>query len=175
MDELPNKQTVNDLRTIINEGLDKMGIHTAYDFSPLLQDLVIYITEHDQKLVQQVRGVGEAGQVSDGYHTFNELYDHRIALFIALMKSHPEISWRANNHADGSSYEGWFIAGMHLPTGDISYHLPDDKWTLLDGVGIATTNRAPEWDGHTPADVVRRLNEWSAMHTKAAISRNVAR
>jgi hypothetical protein len=98
---------------------------------------------------------------SDGYHTFKELYDHRIALFIALMKSHPDISWRANNHEDGSMFEGWFVAGMHLPTGDISYHLPQSDWMKLDGVGIATSNKSPEWDGHTPADVVKRLMQWA--------------
>lgn len=102
----------------------------------------------------------DSGEVSDGYHTFNELYDHRCHLFVALMCSNPEISWRANSHEDGTMYEGWFIAGMHLPTGDISYHLPVDMWELLDGKGVETTNKAPKWDGHTPADVVKVLNDW---------------
>lgn len=101
------------------------------------------------------------GETSDGYHTFNELYEHRHALFIALMRSHPEISWRANNHHDGSGMDGWFIAGMRLPTGDISYHLPNLHWTSLDGRGIPTSNRAPyEWDGHKSDDVVKRLFGW---------------
>lgn len=102
---------------------------------------------------------GVNGATSDGYHTFNELYDHRIALFIALMKAHPEISWRAMQHADGSRMDGWFIAGMHLPSGDISYHLPETDWDKLLGVGEART-KAPEWDGHTPADVVIRLQNF---------------
>lgn len=100
----------------------------------------------------------DRGNLSDGYHTFNELYAHRIALFIALAKSHAYISWKAIKHADGTSMDGWFIAGMHLPTGDISYHLPDSEWDRLDMVEPLT--KAPEWDGHTPADVVKRLNEW---------------
>ena len=101
------------------------------------------------------------GDISDGYHTFNELYEHRIALFTALMKCNPKISWRANNHEDGTMYDGWFIAGMHLPTGDISYHLPVDQWQTLDYADIATTNKAPKWDGHTPRDVVNRLILWA--------------
>lgn len=105
----------------------------------------------------------DCGNISDGYHTFNELYDHRCALFIALMRSNPEISWRANNHDDGSSFDGWFIAGMHLPSGDITYHLPIDKWNLLDNKCIQTSLRAPKWDGHTPADVVERLLKWSLL------------
>lgn len=102
----------------------------------------------------------DTGTASDGYHTFDELYEHRCHLFVALMRSNPEISWRANNHADGTMFDGWFVAGMHLPTGDITYHLPVGMWYLLDGVGIATSNKAPEWDGHTAVDTVKRLAEW---------------
>jgi hypothetical protein len=102
--------------------------------------------------------VGEITEnTSDGYHTFKELYAHRIALFIALAKSHADISWKAIKHDDGSSLEGWFIAGMHLPTGDISYHLPDNEWDRLD---VEALTNAPKWDGHTSDDVVQRINEW---------------
>lgn len=100
----------------------------------------------------------DIGEVSDGYHTFNELYDHRIALFIVLMLSHPELSWRSEMHADGSKMEGWFIAGMHLPTGDITYHLPMKYFYSMPGIKIL--DQAPEWDGHTPDDVVKRLRDW---------------
>lgn len=101
-----------------------------------------------------------AGNASDGYHTFDELYSHRHHLFVALLRSNPKISWRANNHEDGSMYDGWFVAGMRLPTGGISYHLPVVMWEMLDGGGIETSNNAPKWDGHTAADVVRRLAAW---------------
>lgn len=102
----------------------------------------------------------DKGNISDGYHTFNELYDHRCHLFIALMRSNPAISWRANNHSDGSNYTDWFVAGMHLPTGDISYHLPNWMWEMLDRCGIKTSLRAPEFDGHSSSDVVKRLAKW---------------
>ena len=102
----------------------------------------------------------DAGEVSDGHHTFNELYQHRHMLFIALMHCYPEISWRAPEHADGSVYNEWFIAGMHLPTGDISYHLPAWLWPMLDLSGIETMDKAPEWDGYTPNDVLERLWNW---------------
>jgi len=108
-----------------------------------------------------IDGKENTGKISDGYHTFDELYDHRIALFIALMRCNPKISWRANNHEDGSNLEGWFIAGMHLPSGDISYHLPNDKWKQLDNTGIQTMNNGPIWDGHTPKDVIDRLAKFN--------------
>ena len=102
---------------------------------------------------------GETSEVSDGYHTFGELYEHRCTLFVALMKTNPEISWRAENNDDGSNFEGWFVAGMHLPTGDISYHIPMKMWDLLDN--IKTTINAPKFDGHTSNDVVDRLHKWA--------------
>jgi len=100
------------------------------------------------------------GQVSDGYHTFDELYEHRCLLFIAVMKAHPALAWRARAHADGSRLEGWWIGGLDLPSGRITYHLPDRLWSLLDNAAVATRERAPEWDGHTSADVLDRLGRW---------------
>src|SRR5574343_1157886 len=103
---------------------------------------------------------GETGQVSDGFHTFDELYEHRCQLFAALMHCRRDISWKAGYHSDGTMFDGWFIAGMDLPTGRITYHLPATMWNLL---GVPSYERAPEWDGHTPQDVVSRLNEWNGM------------
>lgn len=99
-------------------------------------------------------------EVSDGYHTFGELYEHRCLLFVALMKAHPKMAWRSRLHHDGSGEPGWWIGGLHLPTGDISYHLPDWAWPLLDGSGVTTLERAPKWDGHTSTDVLQRLRAW---------------
>ncbi len=97
---------------------------------------------------------------SDGYHTFGELYDHRCLLFAALMKAHPTLAWRSHLHEDGAGEAGWWIGGLHLPAGDISYHLPDSLWALLDDSGVETLDRAPKWDGHTSVEVILRLRQW---------------
>lgn len=106
----------------------------------------------------------ETGQISDGFHTFDELYEHRAALFIALMRFRPHCAWYADEHEDGSMFEGFFIAGMMLPTGQITYHLKIDPWRrLLEGQMLAKVphlERAPAWDGHIPAEVVERLTKW---------------
>ena len=96
---------------------------------------------------------------SDGYHTMQELYHHRFLLFMALCQQMSNIAWRANNHDDGTCYTGYFIAGIDLPAGTITYHLPDKYWEFLDNCGIKTTNKAPKWDGHTSEDVLTRLKE----------------
>ena len=91
--------------------------------------------------------------VSDGYHTFKELYEHRHALFIALL-SVIDNAWKSLKHHDGSSFEGYFIAGIELNGKMISYHLPNELWAYVHATPL---DFAPEWDGHTPADVVERL------------------
>ena len=109
---------------------------------------------------------GESMDAQDGYHTFTELYDHRIALFIALCKNMYDILaiespgkylvWKAKIHSDGSAYDGWFIMGIGTEKGkQISYHLPLKEWETTEFAEIL--DKAPEWDGHTPADVIARL------------------
>ena len=100
------------------------------------------------------------GEVSDGYHTFDELYEHRCTLFLALMKAHAPLAWISTKHHDGSEWEGWFIAGMRLPTGDVTYHLPAGMWSLACETGADVLTRGHEWDGHTSADVVKRIQAW---------------
>jgi len=108
--------------------------------------------------------VGEkvTGETSDGYHTFDELYEHRMALTAALCKAYGTAkTWRSKYHAaDGEPmFEGFFIVGIELPTGTITYHYKLEHWDLFDNV--PEWGAAPGWDGHTPADVVGRLNQWS--------------
>jgi len=102
----------------------------------------------------------------DGYHTFGELYDHRITLYIALCRHKHELLalenpgkhkvWRSKLHANGSGYEGWYIMGIGTKPGEqITYHLPEKTWA--DTEFADTLERAPEWDGHTPDDVLKRL------------------
>lgn len=107
--------------------------------------------------------------ISDGYHTFGELYEHRITLFIALAKRleclpgdyiaplHSQV-WRSLKHSDGSSFEGWFVLGIGKDKGhQITYHLPINKW---DECNFAKTLEvAPDFDGHNASDVLQRIKK----------------
>lgn len=105
----------------------------------------------------------------DGYHTFDELYDHRITLFIALCRAYAEWidaeglstiphSWRSKLHSDGTNFDGWFILGLKEDKGEqITYHLPLLRWD--ETCFAETLDRAPEFDGHTPDDVLERLKK----------------
>lgn len=106
----------------------------------------------------------ETGSISDGFHTFDELYDHRTALFAALCRSNRHLAWRSRRHHQGGDpmYPGYFIAGIGVTPGtQITYHVRDTAWDLF--YGVPERDHAPTWDGHTPADVVARLNGWKGV------------
>jgi hypothetical protein len=97
----------------------------------------------------------ERGQVRDNYHSFNELYAHRCTIFAALCSMHPA-AWKSRLHSDGSSFPGWFIAGIHRGKGkQITYHLPIDYWLRCHAEEM---EMAPKFDGHTSEDVLLRLS-----------------
>lgn len=113
--------------------------------------------------IQHVRFIGDGVDVSDGFNTFDELYDHSIALFIALCRilrkeaGHNGI-WRSKLHNDGTMYDGWFVMGINEEAGkQITYHLPIDRWSETEFA--AELSHAPKWDGHTAADVLGRLSQ----------------
>ena len=69
--------------------------------------------------------------------------------------SPPKIAWKSKTHSDGTSWDGWFVAGIGTEKGEqITYHLPIDRWNEL---RVVAYDKAPEWDGHTPQDVINRL------------------
>lgn len=95
------------------------------------------------------------GQTSDGYHTFDELYYHRTALFACLVATQPrQMAFKSWKHADGTMYEGMFIAGIYTSRGWCTYHCEAKWWQLFD---CSEREFAPEWDGHTPSDAIHRL------------------
>ena len=109
------------------------------------------------------------GETSDGYHTFNELYAHRGALFLAVARllqdkaeevyggtEHELPVWRSKLHHDGTMFPGWFILGIGKAPGEqITYHLPIGDWDRA--CFAVTLDHAPAFDGHTSDDVLARL------------------
>ena len=102
--------------------------------------------------------------ISDGYHTFGELYAHRIELFIALcreLENNPTYQtynrvWRSKLNAEGSGDKDWFIMGIELfDRKIISYHLPISKWNETDFV--SSTYERVIYDGHNSNDTLERL------------------
>lgn len=105
------------------------------------------------------------GETSDGYHTFSELYEHRHALFMALLSIKVTGKWMSKKHDDGSEMDGWFIAGINSVWGgdSISYHLPMRLWDSCVKTGADVLPNAPKWDGHTSKDVIDRLMKYATL------------
>lgn len=115
------------------------------------------------------------GDTSDGYHTFDELYGHRTGLLAALCNMIAEymgvcgagdnedlesIVFKSRRHHDGDMFDGMFIVGVNCNGEDgprakwATWHCEGEWW---DRFAIPELDRAPEWDGHTPADALARL------------------
>lgn len=129
-----------------------------------------YVTQHVQSLIDRYKSNPsfQPGEISDGYHTFNELYDHRIMLFIGFAKAYCKLKrftlaktkmvWKSKRHSDDSSFDGWFVMGIGESKGEqITYHLPNRYWNHCDFA--MELLKAPEFDGHSSKDVLQRLED----------------
>lgn len=113
------------------------------------------ITEAFEKLAQYEESFQNPGEISDGYHTFNELYHHRAVLFSIICNQNNKIAWKSPKHSDGTMYEGMFIVGINTPFGQATYHYDiNPYWNYFD---VPMLEKAPEWDGHTPKEAIDRL------------------
>ncbi len=99
--------------------------------------------------------------ISDGYHTFAELYEFRkmynAALFNEWAKQNKYHVHKSKKHFDGEECfgGGWFIVVAQLPLGQISNHYKNEDWDLFNIPAKETA--LFEYDGHTGADVLHRL------------------
>ena len=122
----------------------------------LSDELIGYnFNTNDNENTEEDEPKKDLGELSDGYHTFNELYYHRTILFSLFVNYHPEISWKSHKHFDGSMYDGYFIVGVTTPEGDYSYHCKLEYWDMFK---VPEVDHSPQWDGHKPEDITRLLS-----------------
>lgn len=99
------------------------------------------------KLLQRLKNLFlPEGEVSDGFHTFDEVH-------------------KSYRHADGELCfgGGWFIVMANLPTGQVSNHYRAEEWNLFN---VPERWKADEWDGHTPVEAANRLYRFSLYYDK---------
>ena len=103
---------------------------------------------------------GKIGDLSDGYHTFNELYHHRAILFSVICNSMPDKAWKSKLHDTGDMYDGMFIVGIETPEGQATYHYDiEPYWDMFK---VKELEKAPKWDGHTPQVAIDRISKLSS-------------
>lgn len=119
----------------------------------------------------------EENKLSDGYHSFEELYEFRLVLQALLFNEWANIglteqinptkpnpydvhkSWR---HHDGEEcFAGgkhkWFIVVAITPSGQVTNHYKAKDWSKFKVPAVIKAKY--EFDGHTPQDVLIRLKE----------------
>lgn len=103
------------------------------------------------------------GEISDRYHTFNELYHHRALLFASLcMTTFRDKAWKSLLHDDPENnpmYNGMFIVGVDTPSGQATYHY--DIYPYWNIFKVKEVETAPKFDGHTPNDAIDRLYKYA--------------
>lgn len=111
-----------------------------------------------------------AQECNDGYHTFNELYEHRHALFCALTKLYDNYltpigsrvkCFKSKHHHPNNDamMDGWFIVWIEVnkligPMDIISYHLPISWW---DRFKLMEMKFGPLYNGYSSEDVLKRI------------------
>lgn len=130
---------------------------SAEVFKATYNDASVQDGDAKSKVLEFAASLGlSPDEISDGFHSFQDLYDHRKALFVALTKAHGEYSWRSWLHSDGTMFDGYFIVGLGAVDGrQITYHYEAKHWDKFSHCDEII--KAPEFDGHTPENVVERL------------------
>lgn len=126
--------------------LEEIAFEKIDEVLPLLKNSVIV------KEYKESRGVNFK-DLTDGYHTYEELYYHRMKLTANLFNAYPEFAWKSHYHSDKTIWDGLFIVGVSIPeVGDYTYHYQTEFW---DEFKVRMIDKAPEYDGHTTLDVDR--------------------
>ena len=105
--------------------------------------------------------VDDIDDVSDGFHTFRQLYYQRMMLFAVIVNQNKDRAWKSLRHEDGELCfgGGWFVVGIDTPEGSYTYHYENKYFNLFD---CKILDYGKHWDGHTEKDVTRLMSLPSA-------------
>lgn len=104
--------------------------------------------------LKEIKNQIDSGDLSDGYHTFNQLYHQRAMLFATIVNQNSDKAWKTHKHEDGEPCfgGGWFLVTIDTPKGAYGYHYEDKYWDLFKCKELEI---AKHWDGYTEEDVGR--------------------
>ena len=164
--------SIDDIVYHIRENTGYISHQSVNELQPYKEDTVEEeeedFAECIEKTIQEClfgkEDMEDKGNISDGYHTFNELYEYRLlynaSMFNELAKQGLYDVHKSKRHSDATipfGDENWFIVQAELPTGQISNHYEMKDWDLFQ---VPIKEKANPYDGHTPQDVAKRLREF---------------
>jgi len=95
--------------------------------------------------------------ISDGHHTFDDLYREKVVLLALTCNSNSELAWKSKKHFDEKNdpmFNGDFIVGLITPKGIANFHIKLPYWNMFD---IEELVHAPKYDGHSWDDDMNYL------------------
>lgn len=110
---------------------------------------------------------GEDIHTGDEYHSMHELYEHRMALTVALTKQIMKHYYegvtciRSKKHYDDTMFDGYFVVLIYEPYKigkQITYHYKLEHWNKFEHC-ITQDRLTVEYDGHKSEDTIKRLME----------------
>lgn len=108
-----------------------------------------------EEINKEISNLKDKSDISDGSHTYGELYEDRMFLFSIICNDNQDKSWKSWLHDDGARWGDYFIVGIDTPDGSFTYHYHKDTW---DNFKVPEITKAPAWDGHSRKDIDRLLS-----------------
>lgn len=155
---------VNPTDYIVKSENGDFFVYTAQDFENIFEEVAEeeVVLDRIQAQILMHKGIDlSTKDISDGYHTFGDLYHHRAILFASLLSAHKDLAWKSWKHHDGTMFDGMFIVGIQTPDGQYSYHYNPEYWDVFKDIEVL--DFAPEYDGHKPEDIGRLLSLQGAL------------
>ena len=156
------RKDINSTQGIIDSDLLEIVRDRLKDFQagPLVVEpeeknsFTAYITknQYESEINRLISELEDKSNISDGSHTFGELYHHRAILFAVICNTYKENSWKSWKHEDNTMYEDYFIVGVTTAEGNYTYHYHKDYWDIFK---VKELPNAPAYDGHKPEDIDR--------------------
>lgn len=161
------KMTKAETLKMLKEKLEKSPMTiTLYSEREALDHAISLLEAEGEGRLIEVPKTG-MGDMSDGYHTFNELYHHRAVLFSVICGMMPEKAWKSKHHDDGGMFKDMFIVGIETPSGQATYHYDiNPYWDMFK---VKELTNAPKWDGHTPAQAIDRIGKLTREEAAAKV------
>lgn len=108
-----------------------------------------------EEINKEISNLKDKSDISDGSHTYGELYEDRMFLFSIICNDNQDKAWKSWLHDDGTMFDDYFIVGINTPEGSFTYHYHKDTW---DNFKVPEITKAPAWDGHSRKDIDRLLS-----------------
>lgn len=115
-----------------------------------INEAILYAKENDENF--------NANDISDKWHSFDELYHCRMVMSALICNTYASVSWKTKvHHPDDATpmFDDSFLVCCETPEGQYSNHYSLDYWDMFNVVEL---QHARPFDGHTAKDIERLLS-----------------